>query len=206
MQRWHVSGSFGFMASSLGGSNLPSSIGIERYAVTAGVDYRFSPETTFGGGLGAGLGGLITVGTTRYHVEPGWLVTLSYSRRLLDGTGKLPFLVLGVSGGGSGAGTQQELPPAGVQAATGTLYAFDIRAGLTVGKTFWNTLSPYAAVRAFGGPVLWSYMGKSVLASDLYHVQLGLGMVSALPRGVDLFAEVVPLGERAVTVGFGKSF
>ena len=194
------------MQTSLGGSNLPSSIGIERFAVTAGVDYRFSPESTFGGGVGAGLGGLITVGDQRIKVEPGWLVTLSYSRRLIDGTGRLPFLVLGVSGGASGAGTQEELPPPGVMPASANLYAFDIRAGLTVGKTFWNTLSPYAAVRAFGGPVLWSYMGKSVLASDLYHFQVGLGMVSSLPRGVDLFAEVVPLGERAVTVGFGKSF
>jgi hypothetical protein len=194
------------MSTNLVGSNLPSSIGIERYAVTAGIDYRFSPESTFGGGVGAGLGGLITVGAQRFHVDPGWLVTLSYSRRLLDGTGKKPFLVLGVSGGASGAGTEEELLPLGAAPATATLYAIDIRAGLTVGKTFWNTLSPYAALRAFGGPVLWSYAGKSVLASDLYHVQLGAGMVVALPRGFDTFAEVVPLGERAVTVGFGKSF
>ncbi len=194
------------MQSGLTGSNLPSSIGIERFAVTAGVEYRFSPQSTFGGGVGAGLGGLITVGTQRFQVDPGWLLTLSYSRRLLDGTGKLPFLVLGVSGGASGAGTQEELTPLGATPATATLYAIDIRAGITVGKTFWNTLSPYAAVRAFGGPVLWSYAGKSVLAGDLYHFQLGLGMVTALPRGVDVFAEVVPLGERAVVVGFGKSF
>jgi hypothetical protein len=201
-----VSAAYGFMSSGLTGSNLPSSIGIERFAVTAGVDYRFSPTSTVGGGLGAGLGGLITVGARRFQVDPGWLVTFSYSRRLLDGTGKKPFLVLGVSAGGSGAGTREELTPAGAPPETAMLYAFDIRAGLTVGKTFWNTLSPYAALRVFGGPVFWGYDGKSVLASDLYHVQLGGGMVTALPRGFDLFAEGIPLGERAVTVGAGKTF
>ncbi len=71
------------------------------------------------------------------------------------------------------------------------------RGGLTLGKSFWNTLSPYAVFRAFGGPVIWSYAGSAVLAGDLYHVQLGAGMVTALPRGFDVFVEGVPLGERA---------
>ena len=32
------------------------------------------------------------------------------------------------------------------------------------------------------------------------------GLVSALGRGFDLYAEGVPLGERGMTVGGGKSF
>ncbi len=206
MQRWHVAASFGVMNTGLSGSNLPSSIGIERFAATAGLDYRLSPQTTIGGGIGAGLGGVITVGPQRFLVQPGWLLTFSYSRRILDGAGKMPFLVLGISGGASGAGTREELAPAGASPETASLYAFDVRAGVTVGKTFWSTISPYAAARVFGGPVFWSYAGQSVLAGDIYHFQVGLGMVTALPRGFDLFAEVVPLGERAVTLGGGKSF
>jgi hypothetical protein len=185
--------------------SLPSRIDIQRYAVTAGVEYRLSPQSTFGGGVGAGLGGVMTIGPERFRIEPGWLLTLSYSRRILDGAGRLPFLVFGVSGGASGAGTHQELVPA-AKAEDATLYALDVRVGLTLGKTFWNTLSPYVAARAFGGPVIWSYAASTVVTGDLYHVQLGLGAVTALPRGFDLFAEVVPLGERAVTVGGGKSF
>jgi hypothetical protein len=174
--------------------------------VTAGVDYRLSPETTLGGGAGAGLGGLITVGAQRFLVQPGWLVTLSYSRRLLDGRGGKPFVVLGISGGGSGAGTREEGLPASATPAGAGLYAFDIRGGITVGKTFWSTISPYTTVRLFGGPVFWGYGGKAVLASDEYHFQAGLGMVTALRRGFDVFAEVIPAGERAVTLGAGKSF
>jgi hypothetical protein len=194
------------MGTALTGSNLPSNLGLERTAVTAGVDYRFSPESTFGGGVGAGIGGLITLGERRFHVGPGWLLTLAYSRRLLDGTGNKPFLVLSFSGGASGASTREELTAPGMAAQTAAFYAFDVRAGLTVGKTFWKTLSPYSTIRAFGGPVLWSLDGKNVSASDVYHFQLGVGMVTSLPRGFDIFAEVIPAGERAVSVGAGKTF
>jgi len=113
--------------------------------------------------------------------------------------------VLGVSGGASGASTRKEVL-AGPTPATSALYAFDVRAGLIVGKTFWNTLSPYAVFRALGGPLLWSYGGQTVIGGDLYHVQLGAGVVTILPRGFDVFVEGVPLGERAVTLGAGKSF
>jgi hypothetical protein len=173
--------------------------------VTASFDYRLSPTTTIGGGLGAGLGGLITVGPRRFLISPGWELTVSYSRRLLDGRGKLPFLLLGLSGGGSGAWTHEQVRGITTGGATG-FYAFDFRAGLTVGKTFWSTFSPYAVARAFGGPIVWRFDGSAVLASDRYHVQLGGGLVVALPRGFDTFVEGVPLGERAVVLGAGKSF
>jgi hypothetical protein len=188
---------------------LPS-VSIERLAVTASADYRLSPETTIGGGLGAGLGGALGVaassamGARRFLVLPGWEATFAYSRRLLDGRGKAPFLVLGVSGGASGAWTRQEVL-SGEAPPTSTLYAFDVRAGLIVGKTLWNKLSPYAAVRGFGGPVLWGYEGQTEIGSDRYHFQVGAGLVTALPRGFDVFVEGVPLGERAVTLGLGKA-
>ncbi len=68
--------------------------------MTASVDYRLSSQTSIGGGAGAGLGGLITVGARRFRVLPGWEVTGSYSRQLLDGRGKRPFLILGHLGRG----------------------------------------------------------------------------------------------------------
>jgi hypothetical protein len=179
---------------------------VERHAVTASVDYRVSPTTTFGGGVGAGLGGLMTLQTgRRFLVLPGWEVTFSYSRQLLDGRGKRPFLLFGMSGGGSGSATREEVS-AGPTPGSSFLYAFDVRGGLTFGKTFWNAVSPYAVARAFGGPVLWSYAGKTNLGSDQYHFQLGVGMVAALPRGLDVFVEGVGAGERALTLGGGKTF
>jgi hypothetical protein len=178
--------------------------------VTASLEYRLSPKMTLGGGLGAGLGGVLGVPDgaspvpTNYHVLPGWELTLSYSYRILDGRGRAPFLVLGLSGGGSGAWTYREVL-AGPTPPTSTLYAIDVRAGLMVGKTFWNTLSPYAVARAFGGPVIWGYQGQTLTGTDLYHFQVGAGLVTILPRGFDVFVEGVPLGERAVTLGVGKA-
>jgi hypothetical protein len=145
------------------------------------------------------------VGAQRFLILPGWEVTFAYSRRLLDGHGNLPFLLLGISAGGSGAWTREEVTHGPTPGTTG-FYAFDIRGGLTVGKTFFNTLSLYAVARAFGGPVIWKYNGTTVLASDQYHVQLGGGVVTALPRAFDVFVEGVPLGEHGVTLGGGKSF
>jgi hypothetical protein len=158
---------------------------------------------TVGGGAGAGVGGLIVSRDARYKVTPGWLVTGTWSRRLADGTGKKPFLLIGVAFGASGATTRRELA---MTEESASLYALDIRAALTVGKTFWSTLSPYASVRAFGGPVFWSHAGKSIVGSDTHHYQVALGMAMALPRGFDLFVDGAPLGERALAIGAGKSF
>src|SRR5262249_42790802 len=152
-----------------------------------------------------GLGGVITTDRdARYRIAPGWLVSFSYARRLLEGRGRAPFLLIGISGAASGAGTSPERPRAKI--TSGALYALDVRAGRTVGKTFWNTLSPYAAVRAFGGPVFWGYKGATAFGTDKYHYQLALGMVAALPSRFDVYAEVAPLGERAVVIGAGRQF
>jgi hypothetical protein len=182
-----------------------------RTAATAGFDYRLTPTTTLGAGAGVGIGGEMTLGTQRFHVLPGWEVSASYSRRLLDGRGRLPFLVLSAALAASGASTREEVSTGpgvttGTPPTTSSLYAIDLRAGLTVGKTFFDALSPYAVLRAFGGPVLWSYAGQHVTASDRYHVQLGAGLLTTLPRGFDVFVEGVPLGERALTLGLGRAF
>ena len=67
-------------------------------------------------------------------------------------------------------------------------------------------ISPYIAVRAFGGPVIWSIDGETRTGTDKRHFQIAAGMVSNLPRGFDLFAEVAPFAERAVTIGGGVGF
>jgi hypothetical protein len=158
---------------------------------------------TVGGGAGAGIGGLIVAGDKRYKINPGWMVTATWSRRLVDGTGKKPFLLIGLALGASGASTRRELS---ASMETASLYALDLRVAVTVGKTFWNTLSPYASVRAFGGPVFWSHDGSNVLGGDTRHYQVAIGTAMALPRGFDLFVDGAPLGERALALGAGKSF
>ncbi len=100
----------------------------------------------------------------------------------------------------------QSAAPSGTGETDASFFAADARLGLIVGKTFWNVLTPYAGVRVFGGPIFWRFQGKDIQGTDQYHYQLALGFSSSLPVGIDLFAEAVPLGERAVSVGGGLAF
>lgn len=202
--RFRAGIAYGVFGSRLGFLDGPA-LAVQRRGLTASLDYRFSRDTTFGGGVGAGLGGLFQIGNERHEVRPGWMVLGTWSRRILDGAGKKPFLVIGVAVAASGASTRLEtkVPQPG---ATAGLYAIDVRGSVTVGKTFFRTISPYASVRAFGGPVFWSYRGATVLGSDTRHYQLSLGMTAALPRGFDMFVDGSPLGEQAIALGVGRSF
>jgi hypothetical protein len=178
---------------------------VERRAVSASLDIQLAPAHSLAIGGGAGLGGVVEMEGRRFDLRPGWHFTASWTWRLLDGKGNLPFLLGSLTIGGSGARSVEEARGARAP-ETSTWLAFDARLGITVGKTFWEVLSPYAAVRGIGGPVIWHYRGELVTGSDPRHVQAALGMVTALPEGVDLFVEVAPLGERGVTIGAGKAF
>ncbi len=205
MPRFHAGVSYGIFGSSLSFLSKGPDADIQRLAATVSLEYRISEESTAGGGLGAGLGGYFDVGGTRFHVNPGWLVTGTWSRRLVQGTVYRPFLLVGVAGGVSGASTTQEATGKAAP-ATASLYAIDVRVAVTLGWTLWRTISPYFSPRAFGGPVFWSYKGSNVIGGDTHHYQLAFGMAMALPRGFDLFVDGSPVGEQAVTLGGGRSF
>jgi hypothetical protein len=78
--------------------------------------------------------------------------------------------------------------------------------GAAVGATFFDALTPYAVVRAFGGPIFWHYQGSAHIGTDAYHVQLGAGLFWRIARKVDVFVEGVPLGERALLGGASVPF
>jgi hypothetical protein len=130
-------------------------------------------------------------------MSPGPTGGVTASFRALDEGAVPPFILLGASAAAALAWTT----PAGGGAST-TFTAFDVRIGAAVGKTIADVVTPYALARAFGGPVLWSIAGAQATGTDAYHYQLGLGLVVRLGR-VDVVAEGVPLGERAVVVGVG---
>lgn len=208
--RFRAGASFGYFRSDLTFfTDGPASLAIERRAVSASFDYRITGDTTLSFGAGASIGGRVFTHFERHDILPGWLVSFAYSRRLLDGRGRSPFLLVTASLGASGAMTRQlRLGAPGSELEAMPLYAIDVRGGLTLGKTFYGVLSPYGAVRAFGGPVLWDHGGKTITGTDRYHFQFSAGVVTALPRGFDLFAEISPLpaGERGITIGGGRSF
>jgi hypothetical protein len=85
--------------------------------------------------------------------------------------------------------------------SSGQLTALDLRAGVLVGKTFFGHVTPYLAGRVFGGPVF--YQGDT--GTDTHHYAVGGGL-TIRAGGFDLFAEGIPLGERALSFGIGWRF
>lgn len=80
-------------------------------------------------------------------------------------------------------------------------WAFDLRGGVTAGKTFAGRWVPYVSARGFGGPVFWRHAGDRVVGGDRYHVTLGAGLIMRLPRSVDVTLEAMPLGEHSAALG-----
>ncbi len=178
---------------------------IQRRAATISLERRMSETWVLSLSGGMGLPGHLLIDGERHDIRTGWLGALTSSWRLVDGEGSTPFILVSVTLAGSGARTRAADRVAD-DTATASLLAFDARAGLTVGKTFSGVISPYVGVRLFGGPVLWRFRGEDLSGTDQHHYQLAFGMSSSLPAGIDLFAEIAPLGERAAAVGGGVTF
>ncbi len=174
---------------------------IERRAFAAGLEWRASPEVTVQLGGGVGHGGRLVVEGVHHEMLPGWLATAAGSWRVLGGPGRPAFTLLTLTLGASGARTRE----IGAEGTEGYL-AIDGRLGAAFGYTLFDALSPYAAARVFGGPILWRFRGESQQGTDRYHYQVALGLSAALPGGFDVMAEGAPIGERGATVGIGKVF
>jgi len=160
---------------------------LEQLAVSASLEYRVSDRITLVGAGGALIRGQLGGAPT----TPGAVGSLAISMLVLEQGTWSPFLQ--VSG---------SLALSTMRAADTNYVAIDFRAGLAAGWTLFDRFTPYAVVRAFGGPVFYG----SATGTDAYHVQLGAGFVVGLPLGLDLSAEIIPLGEQRVTAGLGVSF
>lgn len=172
---------------------------MERRAATASLSYRFSDKLTGQIGAGATIGGRFVYGDTRFSFDPGWIASVAGTWRVVGGGRGEAFLLAGGALAASGSETRDEA------GHTEGMYAVDLRISVIAGKTFFDVLSPYAVLRAFGGPVIWRYNGEDRLGGDKYHFQIGAGVLVSLPGHFDVFAEGVPLGERAAVVGLGYS-
>jgi hypothetical protein len=175
---------------------------LRRRALSAAFEMRLADAWTLSAGAGASLGGYLTVNGLRHDLEPGPVGSLAGAYRILDGREEhLPFLLFGVAFSGSTVVSEAS----DASATRARLTALDFRASLTVGKVFLDALAPYATVRGFGGPIFWELDGQTVGGTDQYHFQVGAGAI--VTAGIiDAFVEVIPLGERAVTVGGAVSF
>lgn len=170
---------------------------MNRHLVMATLDYRLdkSSALTFGGG--GLLAGNLRSGSN-YILTSGPALMLGYSFGFLKETSSIPFGVLSVTG--SFVHTQTR-PEAGFFEQNSGYTALDARAGLVVGKTLFERLSVYATGRLFGGPAFWSLNNESKVGTDLYHYQVGGGLIVRGPAGLGIYGEGIALGERGVTAG-----
>jgi hypothetical protein len=166
----------------------------ERSAALLSLSYAPTKVLRIQGSAGVATTGQLGTPDGTFEFAPGAIGALGVSYRFLTGR---PFLIL--SGLLSASSAQTHLRHESTDA--GRYTAFDLRAGLAFGATFFDALSPYAVARTFGGPIFWRYRGDSVLGTDSYHVQLGAGVSYRIAGKVDAFVEGIPLGERALSGG-----
>jgi len=163
-----------------------------RDAAFGAIAYFPSAQTTLQMGLGATLGGTLTMPDRRYDFSPGPSALLGASWRVVD---RDVFVLL--TSVLSFSATKTQSPS---NSSVG-YEAFDLRLGAEIGTTLVKVLRPYIPVRVFGGPVFWHYLGTAVTGTDIHHYQLGAGAMLQLAKRVSLYAEGIPIGERAVSFG-----
>jgi hypothetical protein len=164
-----------------------------RSALLGSLTYALSDRAALLVGAGVALGGHLNMPNGTHDFLPGAIAQVGASYSLL---GAEPFLIVSSMLSVSAARTEQE-----VGGAKAGYEASDLRAGAAFGTTIFDAVRPYALGRVFGGPIFWRYAGASVTGTDASHYQLGAGLAVELEKRIDLFAEGVPLGERAVSVG-----
>lgn len=169
-----------------------------RYAAFALLAYLPTRSLVLEAGAGATFGGSLRPPDGRHDFLPGPVFSLGADWRALD-DGR--FFVVGTSlVSFSAARTQKDDEDAvGYQ-------ALDVRLGGQAGIDVFDVLRPYALARVFGGPVFWRYQGKAVTGTDTHHYQLGIGLAVRPVEPLSVFAEGVPLGERALSLGVAVAF
>jgi hypothetical protein len=183
--RWHAGASFGGFRSTLrlGGERVD----IDERTSLATLGYRLGNRLSLDFAAGAVLDGAL--GAEDVAAGPAFSAGVSWLA--LPETSARPFVLVSVT-----------LSISTVSAPMGQVTAGDARAGLLVGKTFWDRFTPYAAARAFGGPVYH----RGEVGSDVHHYTVGAGARLALPASFDLYVEGMALGEQSVSAGAGVTF
>jgi hypothetical protein len=172
-----------------------------RGSVIASLAYQPTRRLTFQLAAGSTVGGHLDSPAGVSDFSPGLTMAIGASYRLVQGT--RPFVILTANASFADAETHLR----GADAVSGPHYdALDLRGGVLVGTTLWRLVSPYAVVRAFGGPVYWSVQGEDVIGTDAHHYQVGAGVTLVVVHRVDLFVEAIPLGERSLAAGAAFAF
>jgi hypothetical protein len=186
--RWTLGAAAGYTRTSLRfGEGLRA--GQTRNAVVAAGAYALTQRVSLRASAGLAFGGELRAPDGTHTFSPGLTAAVGVDYRLLSGK---PFLLLSALLSGTSARTH-------LGADSARYSAFDLRLGAAFGLTLFDSLSPYALARVFGGPVLWRYAGQAQTGTDVYHYQLGLGLAWLIAERLNVSIEGVPLGERALS-------
>jgi hypothetical protein len=187
---WQVTGSVSGFSTQID-FNSTTRLAVEQLAATATVGNFPSPRL----GWSASAGGILAGRIEGRDISGGGTASATLSwLPVYEGQAR-PFVAFTATLSGSLARAPAD------DAMTRSWWAFDLRGGVTVGKTFAGRWVPYASARGFGGPVYWRHAGDDLVGSDRYHVTLGAGLIVRMPRSVDATLEAMPLGERSAALG-----
>jgi hypothetical protein len=173
--------------------------GLDERSAVASLGYHFGPRWGVTGSMGAILDGRTTVGGRARDINAGLVASLGGNWLPVYEGARRPFLLTSATLGVSTVTASSD------DDRRHRLTSSDLRLAALIGKTF-GPLVPFAATRLFGGPVAWRLGGKSVWGGDTHHYAVGAGLIARLPAHLDLFAEVMPLGEQSLTAGLTFSY
>ncbi len=171
--------------------NDSSRVNVQQMAASAAYEWRASQTLTLSFGAGGLFNGRLSTTDVTTRMGAGAVVSAALSWLAVKQGTYTPFLM--VSG---------SLAFSAVQTPGTPWFAGDIRAAVSAGYTVWQRLTAYLTGRLFGGPVFYN----GAVGGDLYHYQVGAGLVLGLPKNFDVSVELVPLGEQRVSAGVGLSF
>jgi hypothetical protein len=196
--------SYGFSDTKLLLASDGSRYRFQQSAYTLSFVGTLKSGAVLGAAIGPHMGGRadgVRKSTEHHEIRPGMVWALTIGRRFFGSKPTMPFLLVVGTFSGSSTSTRRES-----DGERGGLHAFDAKADVSMGWTLGEALSPYAAVRAFGGPVLWEQDGKQRLAGDLYHVSLACGFNLSIDNRVSAYFDGAFLGARGLSGGFAVRF
>ena len=173
---------------------------VQQSSLSATLGYQYSTRLGLSASAGAVLGGKVEGEGFRGDVGKGFSMSAALNHLTMLETAKRPFLSTSLSLAFSRTTAESD------DGTSQRWVATDLRIGAMVGKTLLDRFVPFASARVFAGPVTWRLGGEKVVGSDVHHYTVGGGMLYQVPGVLSVFAELLPVGERSMSLGASLSF